>query len=356
MGIYLSPWDRHEKTYGSGKPYDDYFCAQLEEVLTGYGEMYAVWFDGACGEGPNGKKQVYDFDRYYALIRSLQPNACISVAGPDVRWCGNEAGETRPSEWSVLPCRMRDTEKIAAASQQSDDDKFRLRPLKASDADLGSRAALENEKELIWYPAEVNTSIRPGWFYHDVEDAKVKPLEKLLDIYEKSVGGNANFLLNIPPDTEGRIHKEDCIRLKEMGASLSKMFSRNLLDDSAAEIRADSEEQSHSAASLIRDDETFWRPAGETERAQIFIRFSQTKRVGRIVLAEQIRESQRIEAFSVYAGDGNGKETKMYEGTTVGWKKICAFPALQTASLRIVIEASRLYPTLRFLGIYGDAL
>ena len=105
FGVYLSPWDRHEKAYGTGKAYDDYYCNQLRELLTNYGELFCVWFDGACGEGPNGKKQVYDWERYYALIRELQPEAVISVCGPDVRWCGNEAGKCRESEWSVVPPR-----------------------------------------------------------------------------------------------------------------------------------------------------------------------------------------------------------------------------------------------------------
>lgn len=125
FGIYLSPWDRHSALYGQGSRYDDFFVSQLTELLTGYGDVFTVWFDGACGEGPNGKKQVYDWDRYYAVIRRLQPDACINVCGPDIRWCGNEAGCTRPSEWSVVPKRTCDTEKVAGDSQQADDRQFR---------------------------------------------------------------------------------------------------------------------------------------------------------------------------------------------------------------------------------------
>ncbi len=207
FGVYLSPWDRNHPTYGTGDAYNDYFVGQLTELLTNYGEIFAVWFDGACGEGKNGKKQVYDWNRYYETIRRLQPNACISVCGPDVRWCGNEAGDTRPSEWSVVPLRAKDTEKVAEKSQQLDEDGFRTRRLAASDLDLGSREILRGEKTLIWYPAEVNTSIRPGWFYHESEDNKVKSLEELLLVYFNSVGGNATFLLNIPPTREGRFHE-----------------------------------------------------------------------------------------------------------------------------------------------------
>ncbi|WP_315939061.1 alpha-L-fucosidase [Paenibacillus sp. ClWae2A] len=112
FGVYLSPWDRHEATYGDSERYNEFFLHQLRELLTNYGDIFCVWFDGACGEGPNGKRQVYDWDAYYALIRELQPEAVISVCGPDVRWCGNEAGHTRESEWSVVPAHMQDNEKI----------------------------------------------------------------------------------------------------------------------------------------------------------------------------------------------------------------------------------------------------
>ena len=164
FGVYLSPWDRNSPFYGQGKPYDDYFCAQLTELLTNYGEIFSVWFDGACGEGPNGKKQVYDWARYYALIRELQPGAAISVCGPDIRWCGNEAGDTRPSEWSVLPTGFARPDDVAEKSQQEDSAAFREKSLSATERDLGSREFLEGAVGYKWSPCETNTSIRPGWF------------------------------------------------------------------------------------------------------------------------------------------------------------------------------------------------
>lgn len=153
-------------------------------------------------------RQCYNWERYYKVIRKLQPDACINVCGPDIRWCGNEAGDTRDAEWSVVPARLRDTEMIADKSQQTDDTdfSFRRRTISSSDADLGSREFLKDEPDLIWYPVEVNTSIRPGWFYHQEEDDKVRSLEELSQIYFHSVGGNGTFLLNIP-----RIRK-DCWR------------------------------------------------------------------------------------------------------------------------------------------------
>ena len=224
FGVYLSPWDRNSPLYGKGKEYDDFFIGQLSELLTAYGEIFSVWFDGACGEGPNGKKQYYDWERYYALIRRLQPNACISVCGPDIRWCGNEAGHTRKAEWSVVPLSTRDSEKIAEKSQQEDNTEFRRR-IDVRDEDLGSRKALANADELIWYPAEVNTSIRPGWFWHESENAKLRPLKELVDIYIRSVGGNATFLLNIPPARNGLIHDNDVQRLAELGEYIKKALT-----------------------------------------------------------------------------------------------------------------------------------
>ncbi|MCL2699824.1 MAG: alpha-L-fucosidase, partial [Defluviitaleaceae bacterium] len=226
LGIYLSPWDRHEPSYGTGKPYDDFFCGQLDELTTQYGELYCCWFDGACGE-KNGKVQNYDWERYFSIIRKNQPNAVISVMGPDVRWIGNEAGLTRKSEWSVVSTRLQNSGAIAARSQQADG----LPPLSLEDEDLGSAAALENEPELCWYPAEVNVSIRPGWFYHPEENGCLRSVADLLGIYEASVGGNALLLLNVPPDKNGQINGADALRLKELGEALSAAYGRNLCLD-----------------------------------------------------------------------------------------------------------------------------
>ena len=174
---------------------------------------------------------MYDWDRYYALIRKLQPNACINVCGPDVRWCGNEAGDTRESEWSVVPARLAMAERVSALSQQSDDEEFRQRKITSTDRDLGSREVLKDETDLIWYAAEVNTSIRPGWFYHASEDDKVRSLETMLHIYYNSVGGNGTFLLNLPPNRDGLFHENDVKRLQEIGDYLRETFAVNLAAD-----------------------------------------------------------------------------------------------------------------------------
>lgn len=351
FGVYLSPWDRNHPAYGSGREYDDYFVGQLEELLGNYGDIFAVWFDGAYGEGPNGKKQIYDWERYYEVIRRLQPEACISVCGPDVRWCGNEAGAVRPSEWSVVPARTADTEKIAEKSQQEDEETFRSRTISAQDMDLGSRDALKEERDLIWYPAEVNTSIRPGWFYHASEDDKVKKLSELIHIYENSAGGNATFLLNIPPDRNGLIHPNDAQRLHELGEYIRNAYKRNLA--SAARITCEQAMEEYGADNLRYDTyDACFRTADGITACDITLEWENAVKVRRVVLKEDIRYSQRIEKFEIEAWM-NGEFRTIYKGTVVGFKKIAVLEELETGKLRIRILDSRVAPVVAFLGVYG---
>ena len=350
FGVYLSPWDRNHPLYGAGKPYDDYFIAQLTELLTGYGDVCSVWFDGACGEGPNGKKQYYDWNRYYETIRELQPDACIHVCGPDIRWCGNEAGDTREAEWSVVPRRTADTEKVASASQQADDEEFRQRAIRAQDRDLGSRAILEGENDLIWYPAEVNTSIRPGWFGHENENDKVRPLEKLIDIYEKSVGGNATFLLNIPPTNEGLFHENDVQRLHELGAYIRESYGRNLAEE--AQLTASAATQGHDIACVCTDDDAYYIPAEENGTATITLIWDKTQTIHRVVLKEQILQSQRVERFAIDVMV-NGEWQQSACSTVIGHKRIVVLEPVETTALRIRILDARVAPTLKFIGVYA---
>ncbi len=321
FGIYLSPWDRHEKTYGDSDIYNLFYVNQLKELLTGYGDIFCVWLDGACGEGVGGKRQVYDWESYYRVVRELQPGAVISVCGPDVRWCGNEAGHCRESEWSVVPAYLRNAEMTADKSQKSDDPGF-SKKLNSDDADLGSREAIRNAEKLVWYPAEVNTSIRPGWFYHASEDDKVKTLDELLTIYYNSVGGNASFLLNIPPDKRGLIHENDAARLRELGSVLNKTFERDLAEEAsyAVEINAD-----------LERDRTF----------------------DRIVLSEEIRLGQRVEAFTLQYME-NGKWKELFKGTVIGHKCICCFPKMTARHVKLVVTRSRANPIIKSFGVYGS--
>ena len=349
FGVYLSPWDRHEPLYGTGKPYDDFFVGQLTELLTRYGDVFCVWFDGACGEGPNGRRQPYDWERYYRVIRALQPDATIHVCGPDVRWCGNEAGDAREAEWSVVPLRMRDTEKVASASQRRDDAAFRLRKLSAHDQDLGSRARLADEPELIWYPAEVDTSIRPGWFWHPAEDGQVRPLGELIRIYEKAVGGNATLLLNIPPTREGRFHANDVARLEAFGAYLRGYYGENLLD--AARLIATQAAPGHGIEAVRAKDGAYYLPAREGERAWIIARWDAPRPVRRVVIQEQLALSQRVERWAVDAQQ-NGAWHEVAAGRVIGHKRIVPLDGAPVDALRIRIDDARVAPAIRFMGAY----
>ena len=197
FGVYLSPWDRNSSYYGTPE-YNDYYCQQLEELMTQYGEIFCVWLDGACGEGPNGKKQEYDFKRYIDIVRKYQPNAVIFYDhGPDVRWCGNEAESPRRSEWAVVPQELcyyseRQTNPGPLASEGD------LSYLYSTETDLGCMSNILYSKGLVFAPAEINTSIRPGWFWHPQEEPR--SLEELFRIYKGAVGGNACLNLNNVPE------------------------------------------------------------------------------------------------------------------------------------------------------------
>lgn len=353
LGIYLSPWDRHDVRYGQGEAYDDYFCQQLEELLTRYGEVFCVWFDDACGEGSNGKRQQYDWDRYYALIRRLQPDTVISVCGPDVRWCGNEAGHCRKSEWSVVPAIMADNERIKEASQQKDDHAFRQR-FPSDEEDLGSRAALDQVSDLIWYPAEVNTSIRPGWFYHPEEDDKVRPLEELVSIYLQSVGGNAAFLLNIPPHPQGYFAEPDVKRLRELGEWIKRQFACNLLETAA--LSASTAEEGH-GVDAINCTNGYWKSIGTDPTPAIEMDVGTPITPQYLMLQEEISEGQRIEAFSLQYLDGTQWRTAC-SGTVVGYKRICPINPKHAGSIiaqrwRLQIQSCRGCATLKKLALFS---
>lgn len=344
FGIYLSPWDMNCPLYGQGRAYDDYFVGQLTELLTGYGDVFSVWFDGACGEGPNGKKQYYDWERYYSTIRELQPDACISVCGPDIRWCGNEAGHTRTAEWSVVPERARDSEIISEKSRHRDDEEFRQRRVDARDSDLGSRNVLKNEDKLIWYPAEVNTSIRPGWFWHESENGKVRSLDELVRIYNNSVGGNATFLLNIPPTRDGLLHENDVKRLAELGEYIQSTFGENILYE--AELSSDSGNIENA-----RTDSYDRYYIADKNTAEIIAQWSSPVTIGSVVLKENILCGQRVESFTAEA-ELSGDFAEVYRGTVIGYKRIVPMENTVTKRIRIKITDSRTEPTLAFIGVY----
>ena len=353
FGVYLSPWDRNNSSYGKGKEYDDYYVNQLIELLTEYGELYTIWLDGACGEGANGKIQKYDWNRYYKVMRELQPNAVISISGPDVRWCGNEAGEVRESEWSVVAKDMTDPSITAELSQHEDNEEFRDRPLDETQSDLGSRERLKNEKELVWYPAETDVSIRPGWFYHEEEDDKVRSFENLKDIYLKSVGGNTTLLLNIPPMKNGKIHEKDIAILKRLGEFINDTFKNNLLKNALITTVPEHDCRGNSPDMMRTDDyNTYFMNKEGDNKLLIEIKFDECKKLKYLVLKEAITFSQRVEKFNVYFNDESGNKIKIFEGTTIGYKRIIDLKGTKTDNLTIEIEDSRVAPVMSFVGVY----
>jgi alpha-L-fucosidase len=336
FGVYLSPWDRHEPTYGDSPAYNKHFRDQLRELLTAYGEVGEVWFDGACGEGPNGKRQEYDWWSYYRIIRELQPKAVIFGMAPDLRWVGTETGYGRETEWSVVPVRVKE----AASAFDSLDDVFLPGDMTAED--LGSRARIAAARALAWYPAETDVSIRPGWFYHPSQDDEVKTPEKLIDIYFSSVGRNGVLLLNVPPDKRGLIHENDVRSLTEMKRILDGTFAVNLAE--GAKVKASSEKKGAKAGFILDEDKvTFWTTPDGVETASLVFDVA--------LLQEEIRAGQRVEEFGLEAWDGQAWKP-FAGGTTIGGKRLLRFQEVTTNRVKLTIKRSRTSPTLSAFGLY----
>ncbi len=349
FGVYLSPWDRNSQVYGSDQ-YNDYFVNQLTELLTNYGVVDEVWFDGACGEGPNGKRQVYDWIRYYETIRELQPQAVIAIMGPDVRWVGTESGYGRVMEWSVVPYEAMDTESIASNSQQDVSKGIFIPTGDKMAKDLGSRNKIRNAKSLIWYPSEVDVSIRPGWFYHASQDEAVKTPEKLLDIWFSSVGRNSLLLLNIPPDKRGRIHENDVEALLSLKKLKDLIFEENLADGASA--KASSSALGHKPGKMLTPGrETYWMAKkGETE-ADIEFNLPEGTIFDCLTLCENIELGQRVEQFSLEVWTGE-RWREVTRSTTIGNKRMLRFSPQKASKIRIRILQARHTPALAFFAIH----
>ena len=343
FGIYLSPWDRNSALYGTDA-YNGFFADQLTELLTQYGRIDEVWFDGANGEGPNGKKQVYDFDRWYKLIRKLQPTATIAIMGPDVRWVGTETGYGRDTEWSVVPANNLDAAAITGNSQQE----VSFKPQgDMRGNDLGGRDKIKNAKGLVWYPAETDVSIRPGWFFHPEENDKVKSPEKLLDIYYNSLGKNSVLLMNIPPDKDGLINKSDIKSLKDWKRLRDETFATNLAK--GAEVSC---ANGLNLKSVLDDDyQTYFITKNKDTSSVLTFNLKSPKTFDVLLLQENISVGQRVEKFVLeYWSDKQWKEAAA--GTTIGYKRLLRFPAVTTNQVRLKIESSRLNPTISTFGLY----
>lgn len=334
FGVYLSPWDRNAPAYGDSPRYNDMFVQQLTELLSNYGKIDEVWFDGACGEGPNGKQQEYDWEAYYEVIRRLQPEAVTAIEGEEIRWVGTESGYGRPTEWSVTAYAPG-----ARAANKAINAELGLT---AMSEDLGSRNVLAKADGAWWYPAEVDVSIRPGWFWHEAENEHVKSLEKLVDIYFNSVGMNAVLLLNVPPDSRGLINEADVARLKEFGDWIRNTFGNNLI------VGARSANKNAKAA-VDGSPGTCWRTSKLPETAEF--RFPEPVAFDIIELQELIEKGQRVEAFKVEAfTDGEWKE--IGSGTTIGYKRLLRCDVTETDKIRITIEAARGEALISAIGLY----
>jgi alpha-L-fucosidase len=344
FGVYLSPWDRNSKYYGTDK-YNAFFEKQLTELLSNYGKIAEVWFDGAYGEGPNGKKRIYDFINWYKIIRKLQPNAIIANMGPDARWVGNEAGQGRMTEWSVLPNGNMDQNAIAANSQHD----VLYKPLgDLCDQDLGGRSIIVKAKGLVWYPAETNTSIRPGWFYHPDEDIKVKSGEELMNRYLTSVGMNGTFLLNMPPSPDGVINENDVRSLMLFKKLRDETFRVNIAK--GAIVRCSNGK--NASAILDGNINTYFTTLKNDTTTTIEMTLPVVKKINLLSIQENITVGQRVESFKFDYLSDDGKWVTLTSGTTIGYKRLLQFKDVTVRKVRLCITSSRLNPTISEFGLY----
>ena len=334
LGIYLSPWDRNHPDYGT-KKYISYFRNQLTELLTNYGEIFEVWFDGANGGsgfygGTNeirkvDKKTYYDWENTHKIIRELQPNAVIfSDAGPDIRWVGNEKGYANKTTWSNIY-------KDSVYGGMPDYYKF--------------SSGQENGSHFI--PTETDVSIRPGWYYHPEEDDKVKSLEKLIDIYFNSVGLNSSLLLNIPVDTRGLIHENDTKRLYELNNYIRNTFSNNFFMESKMYFNG----ISHPIDKLIDNKISSMCPLKTKLNNVIEISLNENKIVDIFKISENINLGQRVKKFRLEALVDDNWLT-IEEGATIGSKRLIKFDPIEIKKLKFTIIDSKDIPMISEIGIY----
>ena len=341
FGVYLSPWDRNSAIYGSPE-YIEYFRNQLTELLTNYGEVFEVWFDGA--NGGNGyyggaretrsvdRKTYYDWETTNALVKQLQPNALIfSDAGPDIRWCGNEHGVAGRTNWATL----RRDEAWPGWPRYKE-----LNP--------------GHEDGNYWVPAEINVSIRPGWFYHASEDHKVKDLPRLMDYFYESVGRNGTGLLNFPVDQRGLIHEIDAANVRAWQQSIEADLANNLLP--GADIKASHVRANHSAYAAInvKDDNptSSWATDDGVTSASLTIEFTQPTTFNRFLVQEDISLGQRVQEFTLEVQEEDGNWNKLASETTIGYKRILRLPTTQTKAIRFSIVRSKASPLISNIELY----
>lgn len=328
FGVYVSPWDRNHPTYFTPE-YNTVFKNMLEEVLTNYGEVYYVFFDGAFSVGPDGKRQEYDWGGFTEVVRRCQPNAVIfSDGGPDVRWIGNERGYAAATNW----CTVNEGAFYPGIGGVND------------------QLQTGHENGELWIPAEVNTSIRPGWFYHQQEDEKVKSLKQLVENWFHSVGMNGCFLLNLPPDTRGLIHENDITRLIEFKAYRDQAFRTNLARDIKAKASSVWGKTFSAKNAVDGDLNTYWAAEEGTLAAELELDFSRPVELNTVLLREYIPLGQRVSSFSI-EGFINGDYSEIAAGKTIGNRRIIRFPTQITGKLRIKLQA-KACPLISKIEVY----
>lgn len=356
VGVYLSPADLYQIEtedgyYGNGsefsertiprevadRPFEDqrsfsykvddyneYFLNQLFELLTEYGPIYEVWFDGANPKPGTG--QTYNYDAWFDLIRTLAPDAVIFGKGPDARWCGNEAGATRDAEYNVVPLP------VSPGKYNWPD---------MTDENIAGREKINEEtKYFHYYPAETNTSIRHGWFWRNDDEQQVRSADDVFDIYERSVGGNSIFLLNIPPNPKGQFSGRDAEVLKEVGRKINKVYGSQI----------PFEEKSMNRRVTDQNASTWWSPSSGNDALEI--QLDEKVSVNRFVVQEAIaRRGERVEKHILEARL-NGEWVQVAEGQTIGSKRILRFPAVTTDALRLSIFKSRAKPCISEVSVH----
>ncbi len=310
-GLYCSPWDRNAPAYGDSPRYNDLFCDQLTELLTRYGTIAEVWFDGANGEGPNGRRQVYDWPRFFGLVKRLQPGTVIfSDAGPDVRWCGNERGVAGDPNWSTVdPTAV---------------------PFPGATGDRVSTMLQHGDPQgTVWRPAEADVSIRPGWFYHPAEDDRVRSPDNLFELYCSSVGRNSKLLLNVPPTREGLLHETDVARLAALRTRLSAVFATDLAQRARPQ----------------------WRSTGAVT-GETAVEVGRAAFVGLVRLEEDIEPGQCVSRYALY-GAADDDWNVLSRGTTIGYAKIDRFSPESVRRVRLVVEDAVAPPRPVRIRIYA---
>jgi len=326
FGVYISPWDRNHHLYGTPR-YNRVYKDQWREVLTGYGEVFEAWLDGA---NDRQKRMVYDFDGFFQTIRKYQPGAVIfSDAGPDIRWVGNEKGIAGETNWS-----SRDNE--------------------------GSFPGFADEKALnvgdeegdSWIPAECDVSIRPGWFHHASQDNNLKSVDELMAIYYDSVGRNANLLLNIGVDRRGLVNDRDAARLMEFKESRDAAFASNLAKGNVTASNSRSNDREYAGDKAFDGDPaTYWATDDGVTTGWVEIDFGRDQEFNQVVLQENIALGQRVKRYSLQIMRDGGYQI-VAKQTTIGYKRIIRFPAVKTRKLRLVIEDSKASPAIANLEVY----